>query len=172
MSTCGMVAIPVDSPNWLYVIVGLFACAGVPMMGMAMGSIASIIVDMNRTEKLHTYLRDELNEEEYILLTRLQESNFTGDTQIKRQKSMEETNVQKPMTLHEYLLFSLVRCDVVSIETIAIIAEHFKTLDTDGNECISYDKPIVDTLSTPTKHENMTYEPVTNVMHLELEDLS
>jgi len=173
MSTCGLVAIPVNSPNWLYVLVGIFSCAGVPIMGMAMGNVASIIVDMNRTEKLHTYLRDELNEEEYNILTRLQESNFTGDAQIKRQKSMDATNVQKPMTLHEYLLFSLIRCDVVSIETISIIAEHFKALDTDGNEFISYDKPAVDTDSIQTKQDDaMAYEPVVSAMHLELEDLS
>lgn len=52
LSTGGLFAIPNDSPDWYYGLVGCFAATGVPLMGMAMGQLASLLVTVGDPEEL------------------------------------------------------------------------------------------------------------------------
>jgi hypothetical protein len=45
LSTGGLLALPNDSPSWYFGLVAVLAAVGVPVMGIAMGQIASLLID-------------------------------------------------------------------------------------------------------------------------------
>jgi len=64
LSTGGLHGIPYDSANWVFLITGLYACTGVPIMAMAMGSIASMVVAMNKEKKINSMLNKRITKKE------------------------------------------------------------------------------------------------------------
>lgn len=51
LSTGGMWSIPLKSPDYVYACVGLYTCLGVPIMGMAMGNIATLMFESRQVHR-------------------------------------------------------------------------------------------------------------------------
>lgn len=61
LSTGGMWSIPLLSKDYVYACVGLYTCFGVPIMGMAMGNIATLMFE-SRHQHIHNLPSHELTE--------------------------------------------------------------------------------------------------------------
>lgn len=64
MSTGGLKAIDQDSPDWLYFTTGLFSAIGVPLMGLAMGTVAGGFLGHDTLEDVEEILNEPITKVE------------------------------------------------------------------------------------------------------------
>lgn len=121
MSTGGLWGIPHDSPEYFFLLVGLFALTGVPLMGMAMANIASIFLDARNYERVHKLYAIKLDDREVELFHLL---NHHSKAYIDK---------------NEYLLLNLVKKKKVDINLIQEIWKEFDAFDTKATGILVYE---------------------------------
>lgn len=112
LSTGGLQPIPVDSPNWMFVFVGVYAATGVPIMGMAVANLAAIILVGRHYEFKSKASILEIEEEEKQMI-----SVISNDPMIRK------------IDQKEYLLLMLLRKNIISIEDIQYYFNEFDEKD-------------------------------------------
>lgn len=121
LSTGGNHGIPLDSPDYVFFIVGLWASLGVPVMGLAMGSIAASVVSTNQNKKTLAIIYSPISGNEEKVFSELQINAN-----------------EKYLNKDEFLLLVLLRLGAVDTQLIKQIYERFNELDTDELGEISY----------------------------------
>ena len=58
LSTGGLYALPINSPDWYYAMTGVYCAFGVPLMGIAMGSVASLFIKTGGVKETMEQLRE------------------------------------------------------------------------------------------------------------------
>lgn len=125
MSTGGLRGLPTDAPDWEWFVVGAFAATGVPLMGLAMGTIAQALMDHDSLEDVEGVLNMPVDAEE---LENMQNFGFDDDGLI---------------SLQEYIILSTVRLGLVDPQAIELMALKYATFDADGDGQVTY-KEIID----------------------------
>ena len=68
LSTGGHYSLPTDSPDWYYGLTGLFAAFGVPVMGVAMATLASFFIDTGSIQETMENVKKVVTEQELNML--------------------------------------------------------------------------------------------------------
>jgi len=118
-STGGHWSIPSDSPDWMFGITGLFAALGVPLMGVAMATIARGLVSFGDFDETKEAIREPVEKEELEMLANLGLEN--GDGVIDKA---------------EFIILCMVRTGT-DPELITFISERFDQLDADKGGSLS-----------------------------------
>ena len=58
-----MFSIPENSDDWAYFFVGAYAATGIPVMAMAMGTIAGLVVENTMSNDFTAQLAEDLEQE-------------------------------------------------------------------------------------------------------------
>jgi hypothetical protein len=115
MSTGGLWGIPYSSPDYVFALVGLFASIGVPVMGMAMGNTAALIVEA----KVFFAAEEEEEYRKWI--------NIPKDD-VDLLKLLNHENTEHEINQNEYIILKLIKTKKVKVETIRNICEEFSSL--------------------------------------------
>ncbi|RYG67104.1 hypothetical protein EON64_08215 [archaeon] len=115
---------PPESPDWVFLVTGLFAASGVPIMGMAISNIGHFIFSANRTAELHEAGSIEISEEDSEMLSVLRGS----------QHGMEK----KPLNKSEFILLSLAHRGLLDWTDLQEVMAHFDVLDTQHRGVVSF----------------------------------
>eukprot|EP00600_Ochromonadales_sp_CCMP1393_P007241 CAMPEP_0174973608 /NCGR_PEP_ID=MMETSP0004_2-20121128/11342_1 /TAXON_ID=420556 /ORGANISM="Ochromonas sp., Strain CCMP1393" /LENGTH=230 /DNA_ID=CAMNT_0016224087 /DNA_START=370 /DNA_END=1062 /DNA_ORIENTATION=+ len=121
LSTGGLWAMPVDSPDWYYGLVALVTAVGVPLMGIAMAHFSSMFLVLGDPEKAQKQIEAKVTEKELEMMKRLQLDD--GDGEISRA---------------EYILLCAVRIGALSPDLISKINYRFHFMDTSGDGAVDY----------------------------------
>lgn len=121
LSTGGLNSIPLHSPSWQYVVVGLYACTGIPVMGIAVGELARIIIDAQEEHRRELDLRARYCKEEIEMMECLGISG--GDKKVNK---------------FEFMLLTLARLGVVDTDLINRVYRRFDELDVLRDNVLSY----------------------------------
>ena len=119
LSTGGHWSIPVDSPNFMYAVTGFFAAIGVPIMAVAMASVATLLIDQGNLIAMQETINEEVTADELKMLRRFNLEN--GDGQIDRA---------------EFIILCMVRMGT-DPNLVECISNRFKTLDKDNSNSLS-----------------------------------
>lgn len=68
LSTGGLYSLPPNSPDWYYFLTGLYCAFGVPLMGIAMGSVASLFIKTGGVHETMEQLREVITPDEIQML--------------------------------------------------------------------------------------------------------
>ena len=118
-STGGHWAIPNDSPTWMFGITALCAAIGVPLMGVAMATIARGLVNFGSLDETKATILEPVEKEELEMLSKLGLEN--GDGVIDKA---------------EFLILCMVRTGT-DPELLSFIANRFDELDIDKGGSLS-----------------------------------
>lgn len=122
-STGGHMPIPDDSPDWLFGVTGFFAALGVPLMGTAMASLATLIMEgSGDLEEMKRTIEAVVTAEELLMLKEYGLED--GDGEIDRA---------------EYIILCMVRCGT-DPRLIQFISENFNKLDVDGSGALDIEE--------------------------------
>lgn len=119
LSTGGHWSIPTDSPDWFYAVTGFFAAIGVPIMAIAMASVATLLIDQGNLQATQETINEDVTAEELKMLRRFNLEN--GDGQVDRA---------------EFIILCMVRMGT-DPNLIEYISERFKLLDKDNGGTLS-----------------------------------
>ena len=119
LSTGGHWSIPVDSPEFMYAVTAFFAAIGVPIMAVAMASVATLLIDQGNLIAMQETINEEVTADELKMLRRFNLEN--GDGQIDRA---------------EFIILCMVRMGT-DPNLVECISNRFKTLDTDSSNVLS-----------------------------------
>lgn len=119
LSTGGHWGIPNDSPDWMFGLTGIFVALGVPIMAVAMASVATLIIDLGDVDAMKARIREDVTAEELKTLQRFQLED--GDGEIDRA---------------EYIILCMVRMGT-DPNLVQFISDNFRKLDTDGGGTLS-----------------------------------
>lgn len=155
LSTGGLNPIPLHSPDWYYLIVGLYACTGIPVMGIAVGEVARIIID--RQEEHH---RDRDLKARYC------------KEEIEMMECLGITGRDNKVNKFEFMLLTLARLGVVDTDLINRVYKRFEELDVLKDNVLSYGElleevfpPIATESTVVGLDESFESVAVTNCMH-------
>lgn len=112
LSTGGNHGIPIDSPDYVFFTVGLFAAFGIPVMGMAMGTIAASIASTNQNKKTIETI--------YAKVSVLEEAVFR-----ELQFHCHDGNLSR----NEFMILILLRLGAIDTDLIEKIYRRFDELD-------------------------------------------
>lgn len=122
LSTGGLVAIPADSPDSDYAFVAMMAATGVPLMGLAMGHAASLLVASgDDPEAAQRKICAKVTRTELEMMQRFHLDD--GDGEISRA---------------EYILLCCVRLGALPPALVERINHQFTVLDTSRDGALSY----------------------------------
>lgn len=111
MSTAGAWGIPHDSPDYVFAVTGLFAAFSIPIMGIAVGDIASLILESRYIEPVFTSNNVlKISDKEFRLL------NIVRSGESK--SSVDRT---------EYILLQLLRDDRIDLREVQMLSEEFSS---------------------------------------------
>jgi hypothetical protein len=144
MSTGGLQGIPDTSPDYAFFIVGLFACTGVPLMGMAVSNLATLILQAKDFAAFdqHQIPHHKLSDAEKEILQLM--------------KASRGKNVV--LDRNEYLIMQLIRNKKLTAAKVASYYQEFAALDKENRGVVAVSK-----LRTPrTSITNLEELAVTN----------
>ena len=121
-STGGHWSIPNDSPDWMFGVTGFFALLGVPIMGVAMATVARGLVSHGDMEATKELIREEVTAEELEMLHKFGLED--GDGQIDRS---------------EFIILCMVRTGT-DPNLVKYISERFTELDEDGGGTLTVEE--------------------------------
>lgn len=152
-STGGHWSIPEEHSHkdWLYFITGVFSAIGVPLMGIAMGSIAGFLVSSGDVDHAKDAICAAVTKEE---LDMLQEYNLIDDDGI----------IEKS----EFVVLCMVRTGV-DPKLIGLIVERFNELDVDGQGDLSLEEILEASQKLAEEEER---EEAENAAKAELQDVT
>ena len=78
LSTGGLVSLKSDSADWQYALLGLMAAFGVPLFGLAMGSLASLALSTDELEDKLKEIQKQVTKEEVQMMTDFGIANNDG----------------------------------------------------------------------------------------------
>lgn len=115
LSTGGLWALPPDAPEWMWGLTGFFAMLGVPMMAVAMATLATHLIDQGDLEETKAQIVEDVTGEELLMLRKFGLEN--GDGVIDSA---------------EFIILCMVRMGQ-DPKLIEFIANRFKELDDDDS---------------------------------------
>lgn len=119
-STGGHMPIPDDSPKWLFGVTGFFAAIGVPLMGVAMASLGSLLMEK----------RDDLDDMKKTI-----EADVTAEELLDLQRfGLEDGDGE--IDKAEFIILCMVRLGT-DPRLVQFISEEFQKLDDDGSNSLS-----------------------------------
>jgi hypothetical protein len=98
-------------------------------MAMAMGNLASLIVEFNQSRRLDRVLQPSSPKSR----SRSYSQQFESDEDLELLRLLQVSSQKKGVDKNEFLVLSLVRAGVVRIETIMAIMKRFTELDNQGD---------------------------------------
>jgi hypothetical protein len=117
ISTGGLQALePAKTEEWMYGMTGLYACIGVPLMGVAMATIAAFIMPKQSIEDTMHTIRSDVTEEEVDMLVGMGMAD--GDGVIDKT---------------EFIILCMIRIGAADPMLIHLITEYFELLDEDNS---------------------------------------
>lgn len=149
MSTGGLQGVPEDSPDWVFLIVGLFAATGVPLMGMAVANIAHFIFSSRRLSQLEEVKSLEITPDDYDLLKAVN----------------EEACESKALQKSEFILLCLAQQGLLDWKDLQAILRQFEDLDTADKGVVTFNvkrgdsiqrtlNPLLHTPSSPGRSQS------------------
>ena len=129
LATGGMWPIPDDSPEWYFFFVGVYVSCGVPIMALAVGTLADVVANSRNEMQLEEKMNARVTDEELQMMTDCGIEN--GDGYID---------------MAEFVILILVRLRAVSPELIGVIEDRFVMLDADKNGTLTYHELTVQTV--------------------------
>jgi hypothetical protein len=121
-STGGHWSIPEDSPTWMFGLTGFFAALGVPIMGVAMSSIARAMVRHGDMESAKETIEAEVVPDELHMLRKLGLEN--GDGHIDKA---------------EFIILCIVRMGT-DPHLVKFISDRFDSLDDDNGGTLTVEE--------------------------------
>lgn len=119
LSTGGLYAVP-EQPDWAYGLIGLYAAFGIPVMALAMGTLAGFFIESNTIEETLQQIREPVDETEVQMLTDFELANNDGE-----------------IDKSEFIILCMIRTGAASPHLIKLINEYFDELDSDGSGSLS-----------------------------------
>mmetsp|Transcript_30508 Transcript_30508/g.65723 ORF Transcript_30508/g.65723 Transcript_30508/m.65723 type:complete len:333 (+) Transcript_30508:92-1090(+) len=133
LSTGGLWKIPDDSPEWYFGFVGAMSALGVPLMGLAMASIAAMVITIGDPDEAKNTIAKKVTMEELKMMHKFDLDD--GDGEISRA---------------EFILLCSVRLGALSPDLIGMINERFKILDVSRDRNLSHAEILEDPQATAT----------------------
>lgn len=135
-STGGLWAIPENSSDRDYVIVGFFTALGVPLMAYSMGDLAQLVMSAGDSSKIIDTVTSPLTTEEIAMMKKF--------GLIHQDISLDRI---------EYLLISCIRCELLSNDVLHVINKRFDQLDKNKEGVITIENLMRDTMYRHTENE-------------------
>ncbi len=123
MSTGGLWALPPESEDWKYGLVGFYAAVGCPLMGLAMATAASFFIQTEDPEETTAKILQPVTQEEIDMMGKFGLEN--GDGQVDQA---------------EYIILCMVRIGAVAPPLVEEVIQRFKALDHSGDGTLSYEE--------------------------------
>jgi hypothetical protein len=119
LSTGGLVSLPADSPEGYYLWLGIYGALGIPLMGLAMTTLASLIIDTGSMDDTVEAITDAVTDDEIEMMVKLGLEDGDGN-----------------MDKAEFMIMCLLRTGV-DPELLMFLNTYFQQLDKDGDGSLS-----------------------------------
>lgn len=129
LATGGMWPIPDDSPQWFFFFVGVYVSCGVPIMALAIGTLADLVANSRSEMQLEEKMNSRVTDEELQLMTDCGIENGDGFIDVA-----------------EFVILILLRLRAVSPDLIGVIEDRFTVLDVDKDGVLTYKELTVRTV--------------------------
>jgi hypothetical protein len=134
MSTGGLYSFPEDSSALVYVLCGLYAALGVPLMALAVTNIAQLFVEAHRLQRLRLTSRVLLSEEDLETLRALHFD--VGDA---AQALTSRHKGEQALDRQHFLVLMLVKKGLIKLEEVSTIMRDFDSLQCDSKGRVAYE---------------------------------
>ena len=146
LSTGGLNPIPLGSPPSYYVVVGLYSCTGIPVMGIAVGELARLLIEGNAKARIERDIKAK-----YV------------KTEIEMMKTLGIENEMRKVNKYEFLLLTLARLHIVDNFLINRIYKRFEELDVLKDNYLSYGELLEEVFpQSAAPIGNCTMDPVSS----------
>ena len=139
LSTGGLASIPAESPDWYYGMVGVYAALGVPVMAVAMATLAALFMSKgDDMESTVNSIREPVTELE-----------------IKMLEDFNLCDSDGTLDKAEFIILCMVRTGAATPGLIKMIVDYFDELDDDGSGGLSLEELLDPTnaRTPPSKEE-------------------
>jgi Ca2+-binding EF-hand superfamily protein len=123
LSTGGHYSIPGNAEDWEYGLTGFYCALGVPIMGVAMATLADFFISGNNIDDTIKKVKERVTEKEVDMLSEFALADDDG-------------KIDKA----EFLILCVIRIGAADSNLIKTIIAHFDTLDTSGDGTLSMDE--------------------------------
>jgi Ca2+-binding EF-hand superfamily protein len=123
LSTGGHYSLPGGNREWVYGLTGLYCAVGVPLMGVAMATIASFFIDVGSIEDTLKEIKKPVTKLEIDMLTEFGLADEDGE-----------------IDKSEFIILCMVRTGAASPELIKLIEQYFNELDDDNSGTLSIEE--------------------------------
>ncbi len=123
LSTGGLWAIPADSSDIDYLVIGLFSATGVPLMALAMSTMAQLCVSFGDPDAARKTVESKVSKQELDMMKKFGLDD--GDGFITRS---------------EFILLCAVRLGAMDQGLIQLINDRFCSLDASGDGMLTYEE--------------------------------
>lgn len=123
LSTGGLFALPGGpgvNDEWKYGLTGLYAAFGVPIMGLAMGTLASFFISSRSIDDTLNDIKAPITEEEIKMLTEFKLANTDGE-----------------IDKSEFIILCMVRTGAATPGLLKLMVDYFDELDVDHSKSLS-----------------------------------
>jgi hypothetical protein len=123
LSTGGHYSLPGGNREWVYGLTGLYCAIGIPLMGVAMATIASLFINVGSIEDTLQDIKKPVTKLEIDMLTEFGLADEDGE-----------------IDKSEFIILCMVRTGAASPELIKLIEQYFNALDDDNSGTLSVDE--------------------------------
>ena len=123
LSTGGHYSLPLGNKEWIYGMTGFYCAIGVPLMGMAMATIASFFINVGSIEETLQDIKKPVTALEIEMLTEFGLADEDGE-----------------IDKSEFIILCMVRIGAASPELIKLIEQYFNELDDDNSGTLSIEE--------------------------------
>lgn len=123
LSTGGHYSLPGGNREWVYGLTGLYCAIGIPVMGIAMATIASFFINVGSIDDTLNDIKKPVTKLEIDMLTEFGLADNDGE-----------------IDKSEFIILCMVRTGAASPELIKLIEEYFNALDDDNSGTLSIDE--------------------------------
>ena len=123
LSTGGHYSLPGGNREWVYGLTGLYCAFGIPVMGIAMATLASFFINVGSIEDTLKDVKAPVTKQEIDMLTEFGLADEDGE-----------------IDKGEFIILCMVRTGAASPELIKLIEQYFNELDDDNSGTLSIDE--------------------------------
>jgi hypothetical protein len=123
LSTGGHYSLPGGNREWVYGLTGLYCAFGVPLMGVAMATIASFFINVGSIDDALQDMKKPISKEEIDMLTEFGLADEDGE-----------------IDKSEFIILCMVRTGAVSPGLVKLIELYFNELDDDKSGTLTIDE--------------------------------
>mmetsp|Transcript_12749 Transcript_12749/g.20758 ORF Transcript_12749/g.20758 Transcript_12749/m.20758 type:complete len:502 (+) Transcript_12749:85-1590(+) len=123
LSTGGHYSLPAGNKEWIYGLTGLYCAFGVPLMGVAMATIASFFINVGSIEDTLKDMKKPISQEEVDMMTEFGLADDDGE-----------------IDKSEFIILCMVRTGAVSPGLVKLMELYFNELDDDKSGKLSIDE--------------------------------